>query len=92
MNWAAISQLTGWLPGASVGGLIGGLGAILGWEDIATDRCPIGSSSLTLACTNVLGFEFTSGTEFAAAGLAVGGIVGALVNAVVVASSSGAED
>jgi len=82
-NWAALGQATGWLPGASLGALAGGLLAAVTWEDTATETCQLGTSSVTQACASIAGIEFTSGATYMAAAAALSGLVGAGVNAVV---------
>jgi len=82
-NWATLGQATGWLPGAGIGALAGGLLAALTWEDTATDTCQLGTSSVTQACANIAGIEFTNGATYMAAAAALSGLVGAGVNSVV---------
>lgn len=80
MNWGALGQMTGWLPGAAVGGLVGGLLALWSFDGMATaDQCSPGSSALLGPCVRLAGFTFQGFLAFAVAAAAVGGIIGAVV-------------
>ena len=41
MNWDILGKLIGWLPGAAVGSLVGGLLAAITFDSFAS-RCPTG--------------------------------------------------
>ncbi|MEO7586394.1 MAG: hypothetical protein ABIS84_00040 [Arachnia sp.] len=82
MNWSALGQATGWLPGATGGAILGGLLGWILWEGFI-GPCPPGVFSLDGNCALVLGMTFASFGPYLVAAAAIGGVVGAVVNGLV---------
>lgn len=88
-NWDALSKLIGCIPGAALGGLIGGILGLLGFESVATTCAtqtidgPLGPLTMSLPCVQTVFGDIYAATGFAAMtgviGMAIG-IVGQLVH------------
>ena len=91
MNWDAVGKLTGWLPGAGAGSILGAVFALLTFDSLK-ESCPVGEpfvgiggvvSQLRMDCVQTPVGDLGSG-EFFAACVAVAGILGAIGNLIVV--------
>ena len=80
MNWNALGKLTGWLPGAAVGSIVGVIATALYWSNYATRSCQLGTTAIRLECVQTPVGDFTTLAAFGVAGAAVGGIIGAIVS------------
>lgn len=78
--WDKLGKLTGWLPGAGVGAIVGLLFSWWYWTGKATKSCELGISGIGIDCVHTAFGEFTSITAFATACMALFGLLGAAAN------------
>jgi hypothetical protein len=83
VNWAALRQLTGWLPGAAGGSILGLFTSFFCWSSEARPCASCSGSARSpsnLNCVKTIAGDFTTLLDFAAAVMAAAGIVGAGIN------------
>jgi hypothetical protein len=81
-NWDGLSKLIGWLPGAGLGGLIGGLIGLFGFESVTTTCAtgtidgPFGPLTTSLPCVQTVFGDFYAATGFAVMTGVIGMVIG----------------
>jgi hypothetical protein len=91
MNWNALGKLTGWLPGATAGSLVGLVVSLFYWSSEAAPVCApqrFGTIAIQSNCVQTIAGDFTTPLGFTVAVMAVAGILGAIVNFIQAQSGS----
>ncbi|HEX5968254.1 MAG TPA: hypothetical protein VFY88_07260 [Intrasporangium sp.] len=84
-NWDGLSKLFGWIPGAGLGGLLGGILGLLGFESMATPCAtgtidgPFGPLTTSLPCVQTVFGDVYAATGFAAMTGVIGMAIGIAV-------------
>ncbi len=84
-NWDGLSKVIGWVPGAGLGGLIGGILGVLGFESMTTTCAtgtidgPFGPVTTSLPCVQTLFGDFYAPIGFATMTGVIGMAIGIAV-------------